>query len=106
MKVTRGMQRKSAKLARRRALIDQQTLIAGIDIAKRESVVVFLRASDKRRLGQLRIRTDAAGVAELSGAPSFSKSAMAWAAWSWAWRRPATSGSYWLVGPASWRCPT
>jgi transposase len=65
MKITRGMQRKSAKLARRRQLIGLQTLIAGIDIAKRESVVVFMRASDKARVGQLRIPTSAAGMAEV-----------------------------------------
>jgi transposase len=64
MKVTRGMLRKSAKLARRRELVGQQTLIGAIDIAKRESVVIFMRASDKARLGQLRIPTSAVGIAE------------------------------------------
>ncbi|MBJ7601014.1 MAG: hypothetical protein JF922_23455, partial [Candidatus Dormibacteraeota bacterium] len=44
MKVTRGMQRRTAKLARRAALVGSDTLIAGIDLAKRESVVVFIRA--------------------------------------------------------------
>jgi hypothetical protein len=43
------MQRRTAKLARRAALVDQDTLVAGVDIAKRESVVVFVRAARTRR---------------------------------------------------------
>ena len=65
MKVTRGMQRRTAKLARRVALVGSDTPIAGIDLAKRESVVVFIRAKDKARLGKLRIPTTREGVAEL-----------------------------------------
>ena len=62
MKVTRGMRRRTAKLARRSEIVTRETLVAGIDIAKRESVVVFVRASDKARLGKLRIPTSAEGV--------------------------------------------
>lgn len=62
MKVTRGMRRKSEKLARRAQIVTQDTLIAGIDLAEKDSVVVFLRARDKTRLGRLRIPTTAAGV--------------------------------------------
>jgi transposase len=65
MKVTRGMLRRTAKLRRRSELVNAQTLVVGIDIAKRESVAVFVRALDKIRLGQLRIETSAAGVLEL-----------------------------------------
>jgi transposase len=66
MKVTRGMQRRTAKLARRSQIVNSRTLVAGIDIAKRESVVVFVRAADKARLGKLRIPTTAEGVLELA----------------------------------------
>ncbi|PZS36345.1 MAG: IS110 family transposase [Pseudonocardiales bacterium] len=52
-------------MARRAALVGSDTLIAGIDLAKRESVVVFIRAKDKARLGKLRIPTTREGVAEL-----------------------------------------
>lgn len=37
MKVTRGMQRRTAKLARRSAIVNAHTLVADVDIAKRES---------------------------------------------------------------------
>jgi transposase len=67
VKVTRGMRRRTAKLARRSAIVSSQTLVAGIDIAKRESVVVFVRASDKARLGRLRIATTAEGVLQVAG---------------------------------------
>ncbi len=66
MKVTRGMQRKSAKLARRAAVVGPEVLVAGIDIAKRESVVVFVRAADRVRLGRLTIPTSAEGVHQLA----------------------------------------
>jgi transposase len=65
MKVTRGMQRKAVKAARRAALVGADTLIAGIDLAKTHSVVVFVRASDKAPLGRLRIPTAPAGLVEL-----------------------------------------
>jgi transposase len=60
------MQRRTAKLARRSAIVNRETLVAGIDIAKRESVVVFVRAADKARVGRLRIPTTAEGVLELA----------------------------------------
>lgn len=66
MKVTRGMQRRTAKLARRSEIVNGQTLVAGIDIAKKESVVVFVRAADKARIGKLRIPTTAEGVLQLA----------------------------------------
>ena len=66
MKVTRGMQRRTAKLARRAEIVNSRTLVAGVDIAKRESVVVFVRAADKARVGKLRIPTTAEGVFELA----------------------------------------
>ncbi len=62
MKVTRGMRRQSEKLARRRERMPADALIAGVDLGKRESVVMFVSAADHRRLGTVRIRTDAAGV--------------------------------------------
>ena len=65
MKVTRGMQRRTAKLARRSEIVTSETLIAGVDLAKKESVVVFVRASDKARLGHIRISTDEPGLREL-----------------------------------------
>ncbi len=46
MKVTRGMRRRSAKLERRAQLVTPDTLIAGVDLAKKDSVVVFVRARD------------------------------------------------------------
>jgi transposase len=66
MKVTRGMRRRSAKLERRSALVTPDTLIAGVDLARKESVVVFVRARDKVRLGRLRVPTTAAGVQTLA----------------------------------------
>lgn len=66
MKVTRGMRRRTAKLARRSEIVTRETLVAGIDIARRESVVVFVRASDKARLGRLRVPTLAEGVAQVA----------------------------------------
>lgn len=65
MKVTRGMQRRAAKAARRATMVGPDTLIAGIDLAKKHSVVVFLRARDRAPLGRLRIPTTAAGLVEL-----------------------------------------
>lgn len=66
MKVTRGMQRRTAKLARRSEVVTRETLVVGIDIAKRESVVVFVRSADRARLGKLTIPTSAEGVREVS----------------------------------------
>lgn len=65
MKVTRGMRRKAAKLERRAQLVTPDTLIAGVDLARKECVVVFVRARDKARLGRLRIPTTADGVRTL-----------------------------------------
>jgi transposase len=59
------MQRRTAKLARRSEVISDQTVIAGVDLAKRTSVVMFVRASDKRRLGHLRIGPGEAGIRQL-----------------------------------------
>jgi len=66
MKVTRGMRRRSAKLERRAQLVTPDTLIAGVDLARKDSVVVFVRARDKVRLGRLRIPTTADGVRTLA----------------------------------------
>lgn len=65
MQVTRGMRRQSMKLARRRERLPADALIAGVDLAKKESVVVFSRAADRDRLGKLTISTDRAGVERL-----------------------------------------
>lgn len=65
MQVTRGMRRQSMKLARRRERVAADALIAGVDLAKRESVVVFARAADRGRLAKLTISTDRAGVERL-----------------------------------------
>jgi transposase len=65
LKVTRGMQRRSAKLARRSELVTRDTLVAAIDLAKKESVVMLVRAADKARLGTMRIPTSRAGVLDL-----------------------------------------
>jgi transposase len=61
------MRRRTEKLARRSAIVDRGTLVAGIDIAKKESVVVFIRAADKARVGRLRVPTTAEGVLQLTG---------------------------------------
>lgn len=65
MQVTRGMRRQSMKLTRRRARLPVDALIAGVDLAKKESVVVFSRAADRGRLGKLTIPTDRTGVERL-----------------------------------------
>lgn len=65
MQVTRGMRRQSMKLARRRERLPVDALIAGVDLAKKESVVIFSRAADRARLGKLTITTDRAGVERL-----------------------------------------
>jgi len=65
MQVTRGMRRQSMKLARRRERLPADSLIAGVDLAKKESVVVFVRASDRARIGRLRVTTDRAGTERL-----------------------------------------
>lgn len=62
MQVTRGMRRQSMKLARRRERLPADALIAGVDLAKKESVVVFVRAADRARVGRLRVTTDRAGT--------------------------------------------
>src|SRR3990172_1145855 len=53
MQVTRGMRRQSMKLARRRERLPADALIAGVDLAKKESVVIFVRAADRARVGRL-----------------------------------------------------
>lgn len=63
MKVTRGMQRRDTKSVRKAAMVGTDTLIAGVDLAKKTSVVVFMRASDRAPLGRLRIPTSPAGLA-------------------------------------------
>jgi transposase len=60
------MKRRTAKLARRSEIVNSHTLVAGIDIAKRESLVVFVRSADKARLGKLRIPTTAEGIHEVA----------------------------------------
>jgi transposase len=65
MQVTRGMRRQSMKLARRRERLPADALIAGVDLAKKESVVVFVRAVDCARVGRLRVTTDRTGTERL-----------------------------------------
>jgi transposase len=65
MQVTRGMRRQSMKLARRRERLPADALIAGVDLAKKESVVVFVRAVDRARVGRLRVTTDRTGTERL-----------------------------------------
>ena len=65
MQVTRGMRRRSEKQARRRERLPADALIAGVDLAKKEAVVVFVRASDRARVGRLRIATDPMGIERL-----------------------------------------
>jgi len=65
MQVTRGMRRRSEKMARRRDRLPADALIAGVDLAKKESVVVFVRASDRARVGRLRVSSDRAGTERL-----------------------------------------
>ena len=65
MQVTRGMRRQSMKLARHRAILPVDALIAGVDLAKKESVVIFTRAADRGRLAKLTIPTDRTGVERL-----------------------------------------
>lgn len=67
MKSTRGMRRRTAKLARRAEIVTRGTLLAGIDIAKKECVVVFVRAADKARVGRLRVPTTAEGLLAIAG---------------------------------------
>lgn len=62
MQVTRGMRRQSSKVARRRERLPADALIAGVDLAKKESVVVFVRAADRARVGRLRVSTDRPGT--------------------------------------------
>lgn len=66
MKVTRGMRRRTEKLVRRAAIVTGRTLLAGVDIAKRESLAVFVRAGDKARLGKLVFPTSAEGLLRLA----------------------------------------
>jgi transposase len=65
MQVTRGMRRRSEKQARRRERLPADALIAGVDLAKKESIVVFVRASDRARVGKLQVSTDRAGIERL-----------------------------------------
>lgn len=66
MKTTRGMRRRTQKLARRAEIVDRGTLVAGIDIARKDCMVVFVRAADKARVGRLRVPTTADGVLQLT----------------------------------------
>lgn len=59
------MQRRTAKLARRSEVVTKDTLVAAVDLAKKQSVVVLVRAADKARLGTMRIPTSRTGVLEL-----------------------------------------
>jgi transposase len=59
------MRRQSTKVTRRRERVPADALIAGVDLAKRESVVIFSRAADRSRLGKLTIKTDRTGVERL-----------------------------------------
>ena len=65
MQVTRGMRRRSQKQARRRERLPVDALIAGVDLAKKEAVVVYVRASDRARVGKLVVSSDPAGRARL-----------------------------------------
>jgi transposase len=65
MQVTRGMRRRSEKQARRRERLPADALIAGVDLAKKEAVVVYVRASDRARIGKLVVSSDPAGRARL-----------------------------------------
>lgn len=65
MQITRGMRRQSMKLARRREHLPVDALIAGVDLAKKESVVIFSRAADRARLGKLTVTTDRVGIERL-----------------------------------------
>ncbi len=65
MQVTRGMRRRTDKLARHRERLPADALIAGVDLGKKRSVVVFVRATDRARLGRLDISSDPAGRAQL-----------------------------------------
>jgi transposase len=56
------MRRRTEKLARRAEVVTADALVAGIDIAKKDCMVVFVRARDKARVGRLRIPTTAEGV--------------------------------------------
>jgi len=67
VKSTRGMRRRSAKLARRSEIVTRGALVAGIDIARKECVVVFVRAADKARIGRLRVPTTPAGLLAIAG---------------------------------------
>jgi transposase len=59
------MRRQSMKLARRRERLPADALIAGVDLAKKESVVVFVRAADRARVGRMRVTTDREGTDRL-----------------------------------------
>jgi transposase len=65
MQVTRGMRRRSEKLARHRERLPADALIAGVDLAKKESLVMFVRASDRARVGKLQVTTDREGTERL-----------------------------------------
>jgi transposase len=65
MQITRGMRRQSEKTARRRQRVPVDAVIAGIDLGKRESMVTFIAAEDRRRLGRLRIPTDEDGARQV-----------------------------------------
>jgi hypothetical protein len=59
------MRRRSEKQARRRQRLPADALVAGVDLAKKEVVVVYVRASDRARVGRLVVSSDPAGRARL-----------------------------------------
>jgi transposase len=59
------MLRRTAKLARRSELVSRDALVVAVDLGKKQSVVMLVRAADKARLGTMRIPTNRAGVLEL-----------------------------------------
>jgi transposase len=65
MQITRGMRRRSEKQARRRARLPADALVAGMDLAKKEAIVVFVRAADRARVGKLQVSPDRAGIERL-----------------------------------------
>ena len=65
MNVTRGMQRRTAKVMRRSQIVSGPTLVAGVDLAKRASIAMFVRADDKQRVDHLRIRPGEVGIRQL-----------------------------------------
>jgi transposase len=59
------MRRRTEKQARRRERVPAGALIAGVDLAKKDAIVVFMRAADRARVGKLKVSGDPAGRAQL-----------------------------------------